>query len=263
MDIRGYRAGPVTADAAFTSDFAIPDGIPMQRLVDMVEIERKSMDVRPGMRHKYLPLRFDPATGAREVGGRYLFDSWENAVDYNTFTEELEFEPGVKFWDRPFFIGVDRHIWRCTGAHDFTPLATTHYTNRLERWTYRAAHVEPVLEQVWPTVRDDAARRGLASVWLLFQPEEKQVGILTVADKVEGRDQADAASRSVTALEHAESVGRVLPAKLGLEKVFDRTSVILAMWLPQSRLAGGAPSAFPTKPVHPLPRMAESDGARH
>jgi hypothetical protein len=107
MDIRGYGTGPITADAAFTSDFAIPDDIPMQHLVDMVEIERRSMDVRPGMRHKYMPLRFDPASGARQVGGRYLFDSWHDAVDYNTFTsEDLEFEPGVKFWDRPFFLGV-------------------------------------------------------------------------------------------------------------------------------------------------------------
>ena len=100
MDIRGYGTGPIAADGAFTSDFAIPDDIPMQNLVDMVEIERRSMDVRPGMRHKYMPLRFDPASGARQVGGRYLFDTWENAVGYSSFTaEELEFEPGVKFWD--------------------------------------------------------------------------------------------------------------------------------------------------------------------
>jgi hypothetical protein len=36
---------------------------------------------------------------------------------------------------------------------------------------------------------------------MLFQPEEKQVGILTVAAKAHGRDQADAASRSITVLE--------------------------------------------------------------
>ena len=80
MDIRGYETGPIKADAAFTADFAVPDDLPMQSLVDMVEIERHSMDVRPGMRHKYVPLRFDPATGARQVGGRYLFDTWDNAV---------------------------------------------------------------------------------------------------------------------------------------------------------------------------------------
>jgi hypothetical protein len=258
MGIRGYETGPITADAAFTSDFAIPDDISMQHLVNMVEIERRSMDVRPGMRHKYMPLRFDPATGARQTGGRYLFGTWQDAVGYNTFTsEELEFEPGVKFWDRPFFLGVDRRIWRVTGAHDFTPLATTHYTNRFERWTYTGENVERLLEQGWPAVRGNAERQGLASVWLLFQPEQKQIGILTVAAKAAGRDPADAASRSVSALEQTESVGRFLPAELGVEKVFDRSSLILAMWLPQSRLAGGAPSAYPAAPVHPLPQVAE------
>jgi hypothetical protein len=262
MDIRGYETGPVTVEAAFTSDFAIPDDIPMQHLINMLEIERRSMDVRPGMRHKYTPLRFDPATGARQVGGRYLFDTWKDAVDYGTFTsEELEFEPGVKFWDRPFFLGVDRHIWRVTGAHDFTPLATTHYTNRFERWTYTGGDWERLLEQVWPTVRENAGRQGLTSAWLLFQPEQKQIGILTVAAKADGRDPADAASRSVTALERTESVGRFLPAELGVEKVFDRSSLILAMWLPQSRLAGGAPSAYPAAPVHPLPQVAQQQPA--
>lgn len=92
---------------------------------------------------------------------------------------------------------------------------------------------------------------------MLFQPEEEQIGILTVAAKADGRDPADAASRSVTALEQAESLGRFLPAEQGLEKVFDRTSLILTMWLPESRLAGGAPSAYPAAPVHPLPQVAE------
>jgi hypothetical protein len=205
MDIRGYETGPITADAAFTSDFAIPD-----------------------------------------------------AVDYNTFTsEELDFEPGVKFWDRPFFLGVGRHIWRVIGAYDFTPLATTHYTDRFERWTYTGENSERLLEPVWPTARENAGRQGLASVWLLFQPEQKQIGMLTVAAKKDGRDPADAASRSVTALEQAESVGRFLPVVLDVEKIFDRTSLILAMWLPQSRLAGGAPSAYPAAPVHPLPQVAQ------
>jgi hypothetical protein len=258
MDIRGYGTGPITAAAAFTSDFAIPDDIPMQGLVDMVEIERRTMDVRPGMRQKYMPLRFDPATGVRQVGGRYLFDTWDNAVDYNTFTsEELEFEPGVKFWDRPFFLGVDRHIWRVTGAYDFTPLATTHYASRFERWTYNGGTVERLLEEVWRTVCENAGWQGLASVWLLFQPEEGQIGILSVAAREGGRGPADAAARSLTALEEAESVGRFLPAELGAEKVFDRTSLILSMWLPKSRLAGGAPSAFPAAPIHPLPQVAE------
>lgn len=285
MDIRGYDTGPIAAGAAFTSDFALPNDIPIQRLVDMVETERRTMDIRPGMRHKYMPLRFDPATGARQVGGRYLFDTWDDAVDYDRFTTELEFEPGVPFWERPFFLGVDRHVWRVAGAYDLTPLATTHFANRLERWTYSSGgkagggeagrgEAGPLLEQVWPAVREDAARQGLASVWLLYQPEERQLGVVTVAARADGgggdpdgqgpdgtgeagADPAAAASRSVTALERTASMGRFLPAGLGAEKVFDRTSLILSMWLPRSRLAGGAPAAYPTAPVHPLPRVAE------
>jgi hypothetical protein len=66
------------------------------------------------------------------------------------------------------------------------------------------------LEQVWPAIRENAGRHGLASVWLLLQPEQQQIGILTVAAKADGRDPA-----------------------------------------------GGAPSAYPAAPVHPLPQVAQ------
>lgn len=84
----------------------------------MVEIERRTMDARP-------------STGTRQVGGVSV--SSIPGRTPSTTTGSLEFEPSVKFWDRPFFLGVDRHLRRITGAHDFTPLAATHYTNRLER----------------------------------------------------------------------------------------------------------------------------------
>jgi hypothetical protein len=256
MTIRGYETGPINAQAAFTSDFTIPDDLPLQKVVDMLEIERRPMDIRPGMDRKYTPLRFDPATGIRQVGGRYLFDTWENALDYGEFTsKELEFEPGVKFWDRPFFLGVDRKIWRVTGAHDFTPLATTHHVYRSEHWTYSGEDVADALEAVWPAIRDAAEQQGLAGIWLMYQPEDKQIGLLTVAAKVDDEESAEAASRSIAALERKPSLGRLLPTDLDVTQVFDRTSLILAMWLPKSRQAGGAPSAFPLAPVHPLPTV--------
>jgi len=257
MDIRGYHTGPIQAAAAYTSDFRIPEDIPLQRLTDMVEVERRSMDVRPGMRHKYMPLRFDPATGARQVGGRYLFDTWENVLDYDRFTSsELEFEPGVKFWDRPFFLNVDRHTWRVAGAHDFTPMATTHHVNRFERWTYRDGDAACALAVVWPAVRADAEAQGLASVWLLFQPEERQIGIMTVAARLPGDNLDEATSRALTRLERTQTAGRFLPGKLGAERVFDRTSLIFSTWLPRSRLAGGDPVSYPVSPPMPLPRVA-------
>lgn len=254
MDVLGYSTGPIACRAAFTSDFAVPAAMPIHRLVNNVERERPQMDIRPGMRHKYMPVRSEPATGAHLVGGRYLFDSYDDVVDYVRFTStELEFEPGVKFWDRPFFLGVEKHAWHVAGAHDFTPMGSRHYVNRLERFSYSGADAESRLAAVWPKVRDTAEAQGLASVWLLFQPDQHQIAILTVADRVPGADDADVAKRSVAALECSASLARLLPPELPLHKVFDRTSLNLTLWLPWSRAAGGAHSAFPAFPVYPLP----------
>jgi len=129
VKIVGYGTGPIACKAAFTSDFDLAPGLPLQQVVTNLEVGRKRMDVRPGMRHKYTPLRFDPATGSRQLGGRYLFETWENAVDYVRFTEELELEPGVKFWERSFFIGVNKSAWHVLGAHDFAPMET-HFAHR-------------------------------------------------------------------------------------------------------------------------------------
>ncbi|MGA4840463.1 hypothetical protein [Streptomyces sp. G45] len=50
-----------------------------------------------------------------------------------------------------------------------------------------------------------------------------------------------------------------MPARLRAEPVFDRVSAILSLWLPKSRLAGGAPSAYPMSPPLPLPTVAPQE----
>jgi hypothetical protein len=69
MNIVGYEAGPIVCKAAFTSDFDLAPGLPLQQVVTNLAVGQKRMGVRPGMRHKYTPLRFDPATGLRQLGG--------------------------------------------------------------------------------------------------------------------------------------------------------------------------------------------------
>ncbi|QEY63089.1 hypothetical protein FXN65_13825 [Metapseudomonas lalkuanensis] len=254
MKVLGYKTGPIQAEAAFTSDFALDDSISTQDIVNMLERERPNMDIRPGMRHKYTPLRFDSATGTKYIGGRYLFDTWENVLDYNHFTnEELFPAPGVKFWER--FIDVNKHYWKVTGAHDFKPMATSHHINRFERYSFTSSKVEELLKQVWPTIRDDAEKQGLSSVWLMFQPEEKEIGIITVGEKTSDADPAVAASRGLARLENAQPFGRHLPAELGLAKLLDRTSLIISSWLPESRALGGAHSSFDMSPPHPQPKL--------
>ena len=256
MNVVGYETGPIACRAAFTADFDMANALPLQQIVTNLEVGRKAMDVRPGMRHKYTPLRFDPATGARQMGGRYLFEKWENAVDYLRFTtEELELEPGVKFWNRPFFFGVDKHAWHVVGAHDFAAMAS-HYANRLERFTYTDDISTDDLRAIWPRLRSAAQEENLASVWLLLQPDEHQIGLLTVIAQTSGTSAAELASNAIADLERKDSLSRCFSECLRAQKIFDRTSLNLSLWLPWSRRAGGDPTAFPTFPLHPLPQPA-------
>ena len=256
MTILNYQTGPIKAEAAFTSDFPVANEIKIDDLVNMQEIERRSMDIRPGMRHKYMPLGFDRFSGALWTGGRYLFDTWENVKDYELFTsKELEFEPGIKFWSRPFFLNVQRYIWKVAGAHDFKPLATSHHVVRFERFNSDHSNLEQVLKEIWPTLRDRAQALDLSSAWLLFNENEHQVSIVTVGARNETGNLADDSSKALAKLESLPSLSELLPIELKLIPLFDRTNAILAQWLPLSRIAGGDPSAHPMSPPLPTPTV--------
>ncbi|MEI5098609.1 hypothetical protein RB200_07965 [Streptomyces sp. PmtG] len=243
--IKGYGVGPIPMEAAFTSDFPLADGVGVQEIVDKQEVERRVMDARPGMYAKYMPSRFEPFGGTHLTGGRYLFETWRDVLDYERFTsEELEFEPGVKFWSRPFFLNVERYVWRVVGAHNFTPL-DDHHVSRFERFRYEG-DAEGALDGVWASLRDEAEARGLGGVWLLHQAEHRLIGLHTIASRNDD-------------LERGESLGALLPAPLRAEPVFDRVSAILSLWLPKSREAGGAPSAYPMSAPLPLPTVAPQE----
>jgi hypothetical protein len=129
MDVRGYPTGPIDAKGAFTSEIDLPPIIKPGPLNTVAEADRPHLVDQPGMRHKYLPLRHDPATGAISSGGRYLFRGYEDATKYRDFLEAKIF-PGEQttFWKRPFFFNTVRFAWCVTGAHDLTPI-TTHDPN--------------------------------------------------------------------------------------------------------------------------------------
>ena len=262
MNVRGYSVGPIACRAAFTADFSVPPDVTPEQLVNHAERDRPQMDGRPGMRHKYTPLRFDPAVGTIESGGRYLFDRPEDAIDYFRFTtSELQIEPGVFFWDRPFFLDVDMRVWHVIGAEDFAPIAT-HYVNRLERLSYAATTtaITGDLAAAWLTMSEQARRQGLATAWLLIATDDSQIGIVTAATKSPGNDAAQSASRSLAQLERTESLSRLLPPEVCIAREFDRTGLTLSVWLPKSRIVDGDAAAFPTYPLYPRPLDGGSDG---
>lgn len=115
-----------------------------------------------------------------------------------------------------------------------------------------------LLARTWPHLRDAAREMGLSSTWLLHQPEGRHVGLVTVAARPAGAAPEAGVEKAVTDLAASESLGGLLPTCLTTTEVFDRTSPILAMWLPKSREAGGAPSAYPASPPHLLPTVNQT-----
>lgn len=261
MEVLGYGIGKINAEAAMTSDIVMKSDIPFDMLNDFVEIERRVMDVHAGMNRKYTPFQHDPVTGGPLCGGRYVFDTWDNVQKYFKWTvEALEFEPGVKFWNREIFPQVDKHIWKVVGAHDFAPVET-HGVNRFERWHYTgdADATRAALDTLWPVLRAAAERAGLGTVWLLDQPDEKQIAILITNRSALLDTDIPALRASVEAMMAMPSLGTLLPDGLGLTKAFDRTAPIFSTWLPLSRQLRGAPVANPSSPALPFPRVAAQE----
>lgn len=81
------------------------------------------MAARPGFRQKHLPVRIDADNGNLLSGGRYLFDTVENAEKYKSWAENDFVLDGIKFFERPVFFDPVCYVWRVVGAQnraDFT-----------------------------------------------------------------------------------------------------------------------------------------------
>ena len=258
MDVRGYPTGPIDAKGAFTSEIDLPPIINNT----VAEADRPHLVDQPGMRHKYLPLRHDPATGAISSGGRYLFRGYEDATKFRDFLETKVFpSEQTTFWKRPFFVNTVRFAWCVIGAHDLAPI-TTHDLNRFERYSVPDAKFEARLPELFPAFLEAARRLDLAHVSLMFQPEHNLVGVLTAAAR-EGQPAPsffETVRLSTDALALRGSVSEARLTELGAQKIFDRTSLNLAVWLPLSEQAGGAPAIWPNSPPIPVPGVEHLGG---
>ena len=104
-----------------------------------------------------------------------------------------------------FFIDVDKHARHVVGAYDFTPIST-HYAHRFERFVYTDETSIADLKPIWLEVLEAAGKVGVASGWLLFQPDEHQIGLVTVIAQVPADDAPKSASSSIAALEDLDSL---------------------------------------------------------
>ena len=206
----GGGRGALPAEGAFTCDFAIPASLIADQthpIAGMLERDRMYMSARPGFFNKHTLMRPD-ASGNLLIGGRYLFASRDQAQDYSNWVENEFVLDGTRFWDRPYFLGPECHVWNAIGAHEFGDVDTTHVVARTERWTVPADNQRALLADRWPAIRDEAAARGLTAVWLLYAKQEQLVSLVYFADRIVPKDPFLPDFASLGALESAQPLGR-------------------------------------------------------
>ncbi|KAE8378002.1 hypothetical protein BDV26DRAFT_292604 [Aspergillus bertholletiae] len=250
-NVRAYKLGEIHAGAAFTSLIRMSPSLSLQEIVNFQDGHRETMDTRPGMYLKYLPHRVDSLTGHYLTGGAYLFDTYENALDYGTWTTETYEvgEPKVKFWSQPVFQEAVRSIWRVIGAYNFDPVET-HAVGRFQEWSYTDDGQDAVerLKAIYPTLKDSARAQGSAALWLLHQPDEKKIAIQLAFAKSPTMENQE---QYLKLVERNTSLAHHFPVELQTEILFDRTSWFLSLWLPRSRLEGGVHQLTPNTPMLP------------
>jgi hypothetical protein len=237
-----YEIGPIDAAGAFTGDFGISADAPTDQIPGDIERDRAIMVQRPGLRQKHLPIHVDSASGRVFAGGRYLFDTYEDAEAYRRWVTEEFAVDGVPFPERSYFVEPRFFAWRVIGAHDYAPLET-HTGIRLQRWSLRPEVTRQVLAGAWAGIRETAAVAGLASAWLLHGPERREAALVTITRRT--------ASAEATREQGERRMSTPLDS-LAVEKPFDRSDLVWTLWMP--RAGEGQPhSLWPNSPPLPAP----------
>ncbi|KAF4967449.1 hypothetical protein FSARC_5022 [Fusarium sarcochroum] len=243
-----YGAGVVKAKGAFTAEILMPARIGLEDVWHSQYAGSQVMGKRPGMYIKYLPSKYHQISGEMLTGGAYLFDTLENAKDYeNWTTNEFEVgEPKTTYWNQPLFKSVDAFTWKVIGAHNFTPV-DGHAIGRLQRFSYHHVGVESILTQLYPVLKDAAESREAVSFWLLHHPEDQMIGVHMSFPKPE-KDDDESLLEAVEEVAALDSVAGIFPDALEIEVLLDRTSIYHAVWLPMAEDVKGVKVVSPNFP---------------
>lgn len=238
---------------AFTCDFGISTDVGPLDVAPTIERDRMYMAERPGMVFKHVPLVLDPEQGGLLSGGRYLFDTEADAREYLRWVTEDFVLDGTLFLERSAFIDPDCHAWRVVGTALWGDVRDAQVALRTERWLMPDTDQADTLAAQWPGIAADAKARGLSAVWLLHQPEERLVSIVSFAPRASPL-QPDL---SLALLKTAPTLGPAFDAA-GWTRTLDRTQWSLTIWFPYEHADSGEASLWPNSP--PLPAPSPVDG---
>ena len=257
QDALQKQGGDIKARGAFTCDFALPGDFPFGQVAPVIERDRMYMAERPGMQRKQIPMRFDPATGNLLTDGRYLFDTEQDAGKYKSWVEDEFVLDGTRFFDRPYFLNPDCHSWGVVAARNLKDIQQQ-VVMRTERWSVPQGSQTHALKESWPSILQEAERRGLTGVWLLYNEQENLAQLVYFADRVVPQDPYVPDFVSLAALETAAPLGAAFEGLPGWAKTFDRSQWVLSVWFPFEHGDHGRPSLWPNSP--PLPEPYPGDG---
>jgi hypothetical protein len=256
MSDRSYGPGPIPVEGAVFDDFRLTDHLPPHEAPAVIERDRLIMAARPGFNRKLLPLRVEPETSTAYSGGRYLLDTYEDAVAFADWVTNDFAIDGVLILERPDFAEVSASVWRVIGAHDFKDIHTSQAVFRTEIWDVQGPSAGDRLANHWPALRDAAEAQGRSSLWLLHDEPGARVSLVTVVDRVADQASSGPDFASLRALEETPSQGAAWERQGWASKTFDRTHWIFTVWFPHTGLAGGKEPLWPNSPPLPGPAAA-------
>jgi hypothetical protein len=256
MKRSSHVPGPIPCEGAVFDDFRLTDSLPPEAAPAVIERDRLIMAARPGFERKLLPLRVEPETGTAYSGGRYLLDTYENAVAFADWCgREFEID-GVLILERPDFAEVTAHVWHVIGAHDFKDIHTAQHVYRTEIWKMAQAGAGDRLASQWPALRDRAEEEGRSALWLLYNDARREASLVTIAARTGTPPKGQLDFASLRALERAPSFGEEWVRSGAAAKTFDRTHWVFTIWFPNTGDERAEAPLWPNSPPLPAPGAA-------
>ena len=253
MSKNNYSVGPIEVEGFAIDDFLLTDKLPPDKAPATIEIDRLNMSARPGFNRKLLPLRVEQDSATVYSGGRYLFDTFENAQAFGDWCANKYELDGVLILEREDFAEVSAGVHRVIGAYDFKDVHSAQVAYRTEIWDSSDTNCEDKLANLWPQLRDRAAEEGKSALWLMHDPKQNRVILVSVFDRVGEYSETELDYQTLAAVERADSYGKEWA---WAEKSFDRSHWVFTIWFPNTGNSTDKPPLWPNSPPLPAPEDA-------
>lgn len=246
-----------TARAAFTCDFGVSNDLSPEQIVQVLERDRLHMSARSGFIRKHIPLRINASDGSFFSGGRYLFETLQDAVAYERWVVNDYVLDGIKFFDRPYILDPNCRTWAIAGMLTLGDV-TDQVVTRMERWHVPANTPRAAFQEKWPAIVHGARQRCLTSVWLLDNAPDEMISLVYFRGRLNSADQEcqgdpqKIVEASLKGLESMSPLGQVFDDR-GWTKTFDRTQWVFTVWFPFVTGDHGRPPLWPNSPPLPEP----------